>query len=207
MVYTFSKNGQLELEDTVTMTNAIKSIRQENASYVMVSNKKNTAESEKIIRHTTSAIRRYATSQFKSVIGLEPLEIDQIKSALRNFSCLNQYAQKIKNEIIEDLTDFQVYIKENHNKNIKENLRQKELCEREIKVLKYKKNKLVFERLAKIVWPYDAKTKEFDNKVIALGIKAKQYEQKILMGKQNRPVANEKEILLYEMKLKEKFLK
>lgn len=159
----------------------------------------------KIFNQTTLSLKRLSNSNYKATVGLEPSEIEHIKASLNNYACNDERVAEFKQQIIEDLSTFQKQIKTSYIEKIAEYNKKKQLCEKQIKVYENEKNKTIMERLSRIVWPYDEKTKELDNKIAALEIQAKQYEQKATLAATMRPVANEKEILIYEMQLKEKF--
>lgn len=199
--------NEQKIEDELTVNNMAKAIKSDAPSFVSVVKDDSFAECNKVVRHTTMAMQTFASAGLKTVHGLEVRDVEQIKDALRNFRCDDVRAKQIKEEIINDLTEFQKFINTNHVNIIAENLKQKQFCERQIRVLEVEKSKLIMERLSKIAWPYDAKTKEFDNKIAALESKIQQHDQKILAAKQNRPMANEKDILIYGTKLQDKYLK
>lgn len=162
-------------------------------------------EYEKILDLTEESIRKYTESEYKFNACIEPYEIDQIKKALISYTNNHEKTNEFKKEIIDDLTEFQKQILTGHKKRITEFVREKETCEKQLKILECEKNKLIMDRLSKIVWPYDAKTKEYDQKIAQLQAKIEQYTNKITNLKGMRPAANERDILLYKMHLREKF--
>lgn len=165
----------------------------------------NSKEYEKILDLTELAIKKYANSQYKFASSLEPNEIEQIKKALNSYINNNEKVSEIKREILEDLTEFQKQIITNHREKVTELVKEKQSLEKQMMVLEYNKNKLIMDRLSKIIWPYDEKTKEYDQKIAQLQAKVEQYKNKIEKSKTMRPVANERDILLYKLHLKEKF--
>lgn len=160
---------------------------------------------EKILNMTSLSIKMFANSFYKSSEFLEPSDIEQIKDSLNNYVNNNEKVVEFKNAILNDLTKFQKQIKVNHVQKLAELEKQKQFSEKQLRVLEFEKQKLVMDRLAKIAWPYDAKTKEYDNKIAALQIQVQKLAQKIEELQQMRPAANEKEILLYRMYLTEKY--
>lgn len=158
-----------------------------------------------LLSQTAMSMNNFAHSPYKAKVMLEPAEIDKIKSSLSKFTSDDKKAIEFKKEIINDLTNLQNQIKENYMGRIQGLYTKKETCERQIKVLEDKKYGLIKERLAKIEWPYDEKTKACDVEIARLKVLAQQYQQKMEYEQQMRPAANEKDILLYQLKQKEKY--
>lgn len=164
-------------------------------------------EYEKLLKLTSMSVKMYSTSHYKSFTALEPFEIEQIKKALDNYKNDNARINEFKAELIEDLTNFQHQIKTSQVQKLNELRKQRQLMERQLRIFSVEKHKLIMDRLSKVAWPYDEKTKDYDKKIATLESQLEQNEQKIISLKQMRPMANEKEILLYQMHLKEKFSK
>lgn len=162
-------------------------------------------DNESMLDLTEASIKKYANSEYKVGRYLEPNEIEQIKKALVEFSKNHEKTAAFKQEIIEDLAAFQQQIFTTHKERIVEFAKEKENCEKQLRILECQKHQLIMDRLANIVWPYDAKTKEYDQKIAQLQAKVEQYTNKIKNQKEMRPAANEKDILLYTMHLREKF--
>lgn len=179
--------------------NFISTLPQENDEYK--------AEYEKLLKLTTMSVKMHSTSYYKAFTSLEPIEIENIKKALENYKHDNKRVNEFKAELIEDLTNFQQQIKSNQIQKLNELRKQRQLIERQLRIFSVEKHKLIMDRLSQIAWPYDEKTKDYDKKIAALQVQLDQNEQKIISLKQMRPMANEKEILIYQMHLKEKFAK
>lgn len=160
---------------------------------------------DKMVNMTALSIKMFANSYYKKAPFIETSDIDQIKDSLNNYAKNNVKLADFKNTIINDLTDFQKQIKSNYVKKLADLGKQKQICERQIMSIEFQKNKLIMDRLSKVVWPYDEKTKEFDAQISALDIKVAKLTQKINELQQTKPVADEKDILMYKMHLKEKF--
>ena len=161
---------------------------------------------ERIFNFTTSSIKTTANSQYKKALFLDATDIEQIKRALNEYKNHNESVSEFKEALISDLTSFQDEIKTNYQKRIDELTKERQACEKQIKIAEFSKNKLIMDRLSKVEWPYDAKTKEYENTVAKLKLKVKNIEQRIEEAKTMRPLANEKDILKYQMHLKEAFL-
>lgn len=162
-------------------------------------------ESKKIISLATMSMKSLANSYYKTATFLEASDIEQIKVSLSNYTYNNEKTTEFKNAIIADLTEFQNKIKANYIQKIVELTKEKDFAEKQVKVLEFSKNKLVRERLARVEWPYDSKTKEFDSKIAALQIRIQKNEQKIAEAQKMKPCATEKDILIYQMYLKDKY--
>lgn len=195
-----------ELEENKTIEDAGNVLKSGLVNFLSAMNEeRNYAKNyESMLNLTEASIKKYANSTHKYGEYLEPNEIEQIKRALVEFSNNNETSE-FKNEMIEDLTAFQQQILTNHKERITELVKEKEICEKQLRIAECEKNQLIMERLSQIVWPYDAKTKEYDQKIAQLQAKVEQYTNKIKNQKNLRPAANQKDILLYTMHLREKF--
>lgn len=162
-------------------------------------------EHDKILNMTSLSVKMYSNSYYKSTPYLDSMDIEQIKNALKNYASKQENVKEFKKALVDDLTEFGQQIKEKHFQKISEMVKEKHTCENEAKHFESLKNQLVMERLSKIVWPYDSKTKEYDTKIAALQSKVEYYTQKITNLQSLRPMATEKDILLYQMHLKEKY--
>lgn len=165
------------------------------------------ADVAKIIAQTAMSLKQYSQVHYKTTPYLEPSEVDQIKTALNNYANNNEALKSFKKELLEDLTNFQEQIKVNQAQRLQDLRNQKANCEKQLMILNVEKSKLIMDRLSKIVWPYDQKTSAYSKKIAALETQLEQLAQKITDLKKMRPAANEKDILLYQLHLKEKYTK
>lgn len=163
------------------------------------------AENKRVLSLTSMSIKMLSTSYYKSNTFLEASDIEQIKDSLRNYTRCSDKVNDFKNELIDDLTTFQQQIKTNHFKKLADMAKEKQFLEKQVNVLNFSKHKLIMDRLSKVEWPYDNKTKDYDNKIATLQIKIQKYGQKIEDLQKMRPMATEKDILIYQMHLKEKY--
>jgi hypothetical protein len=196
------------LEDIKTITAATDVIKQEFVS-CYPKEVENVEEVEKnyktVFKMTTMSIKMHSTSYYKDRACLDAKDIDQIKTALENFKNNNEKVINFKNELINDLSFFQEQIRNSHVQRLAALIKEKKLLAKELNVLNFQKHKLIMDRLSKILWPYDENTKEYDAKITATEMKIGQYTQKIERMQTSRPMANEKDILIYQMHLKEKY--
>lgn len=162
-------------------------------------------EYKEILEHTSLSIKNCANSNYKAHAFIEASDIERIKNSLCKFTNKSEKVEQFKNELINDLTNFQMQIKVNHAQNIIDLTEEKQFCEKQIKIVEFAKNKVVMERLSKVLWPYDEKTKEYDKKIETLEKKLKNIEQSIEEAKTMRPMAKEKDILAYQAQLEKKF--
>lgn len=165
-----------------------------------------TSEYEKIFNLTSLSLKMFANSYYKSQPFLEVSDIEQIKESLNNYPNEDTKVKEFKTAIIKDLTIFQQQIKSNHVQRLAELTKQKQFLDKQVRILDFEKNKLIMDRLSKVSWPYDHKTKEYDAKIAKLQMQAKKFEQKIEELKSKKPTANEKDIILYQMALREKIV-
>ena len=199
-------------EDERIISNAIHSIQKEFINYYSKAKEHEqeqdiSADYSKILNSIVLSVKSFANSSYKTFTYLEDRDVEQIKSSLNNYTNNNEKITEFKKELMDDLTAFQKQIRTNHVQKLAEMEKQKRFCEKQTRVFEFEKNKLIMDRLSKIIWPYDAKTKEYENKIANLHVQIQKYEQKIEQLQKMRPNANEKDILLYQMHLKEKYAK
>lgn len=205
----FKDSFLLELEDVEnkSVENATIAIKNGFANFysTVKEEPEYTEDCEQVLNLTVIAIKKYANSHYKFNTSLEPNEIEQIKKALIGYVNNNDKVNALKKEMLDDLTTFQHTILTNHKQRITELEKEKNACKKELMIAECDKHKLIMERLSKIVWPYNEKTKEYDQKIAQLQAKIEQYSQKIENLKSMRPAANERDLLMYKLHLKEKF--
>lgn len=160
---------------------------------------------EKLLNLTKMSMRMFANSYYKASTFIEVSDIEQIKASLKNYKNDYKKVNEFKKHLIEDLSAFQTQIKTNHLTKIATLTKEKELMEKQLKVLEYKKHKIIMERLSNILWPYCQETTDCTTKMAMLDAKIQQTAQRIEHLKSLRPMANEKEIMMYQMHLKEKY--
>lgn len=161
---------------------------------------------EKIIDLTTLSMDMYAHIYYKNFSYLEPIDIDQIKKSLNKFISNNNKTLDFKNELMDDLTAFQQQIKENQINKISEIANQKLACEKRLKFLNVQKQEYIINRLSCLKWPFDNEYKKYNAQISELENKSKYNTNKMIYLQKLRPSADEKDILLYKMHLKEKFV-
>lgn len=149
----------------------------------------------------TAEIKTTASSQFKGIAYIEPNEIENIKKMLVTEECDSRKKQELEKE----LTNFQKNITANYFHNLNEYKENRIDCIAQIARLEDVKKQLVMNRLSQMVWPYDQKTKEYDAKIANLKIQLARTEQKLSEIEAMSPAAHEKDILLFQVQLKEKF--
>lgn len=159
----------------------------------------------KILNLTAISIKMHANSNFKDSEFLEINEIDKIKSSLANYTNQNKRVEAFKNELIEDLTDFQKRIRTNHIKKIVDLTKEKQLYEMEINSIQNETQQQTKGGLFQIRWPANTEKRETEGRIAAMQAKIQNLKQKILHLEQTKPVATEKDLLLYRMHMKEKY--
>ena len=165
------------------------------------------ADYEKLLNSLVLSVKICADASYKTSASLETKEIEQIKNSLNNYAGRHDKIKEFKKELIEDLTEFQKQIRTNYTQKLAGLEKQKRFCEKQVRVFEFEKNKLIMNRLSRIIWPYDKQTKEYDNKIAKLQIQLQKYGQKIEQLQKMQPTANEKDVLIYQMHLKEKYSK
>lgn len=159
----------------------------------------------KILKMTNLSMKMYANIYYKTLTYLEPSDIEEIKKALNNYRNQREKIEEFKQDIIFDLTEFQQQIKNNHTKKIVDWTKKKLLYEKQISILIAEKENLIKARISQLIWPYDRKTKSYDTQIKLLKIKAQKCVQKAVELQSMRPAADERDILLYQMHLKDKY--
>lgn len=160
-----------------------------------------------VLAYASRSIKAHANASYKSHTFIEVSDIEKIKDALNQFANKNDKVAQFKKELINDLTSFEMQIKIDHAQNLIELAEEKQFCQKQIQIFEFGKQKLIRERLAKMAWPYDSKTKEYDKKIEILNEKLSKIEQTIEEAKAMRPMAKEKEVLAYQQQLINKFSK
>lgn len=159
----------------------------------------------KILDLTTLSMNLFANIYYKDFSFLEPSDIDLIKESLNNYVNNSKKIREFKRELIADLTDFQKEIKNNQIQKVSELANQKLMYENQLKILNIQKQKHIISCLSSFKWPFNNETRKYNNKINNLQNKSKYYAQKMIGLQKMRPSADEKEILLYQMRLKDKF--
>lgn len=209
--FAFKDTFFLELEGTETENKSIESasivLRTGLAKFysTMQEERNYKQECERILDFTEAALNRYSNYGNKLNLSLEVSEIEQIKKALTGYAHNSKQAEAFKKDILSDLTKFQQQVLTVPRQKIMEFVKEKDIIEKQIRVLEYEKNKIITDRLSKILWPFDAKTKSYEQEIAKLQRKLEQYTNKIRNAQTMRAAANEKDIMIYKMQLKEKF--
>lgn len=205
--YTVISSKETQENSNVLVKNITNSIKNEFVRSNIQTSSDIAADVAKLISQTTMSIKQFSQAYYKTTPYLEPSDVDQIKNALSNYANNNESLNAFKKELIEDLTNFQEQIKVTQVQRLQDLRKQKENCERQLRILNVEKSKIIMDRLSRVVWPYDQKTSELSKKIAALETQVEQLAQKIVDLKKMRPAANEKDILLYQIHLKEKYSK
>lgn len=156
-----------------------------------------------VVDKILSAITDMANIQYKGASYVEPREIEQVKMMLETEQC-DVVAKK---EIEHELTKFQETIQTNYKKTISEYRNMKIELEEQVEALETQKNKIVSKRISQFLWPFNDTTRSCDNKIYNLKCKIRSCELKMEEVSSMRPMAREKDIIRFNMELKEKFTK
>ena len=190
-------------EDTITMSKVSDFIGQE---YKKVCSPIADLETHygKILSQTTLSLRRMANSFNRTSEYLEVSDVEHIKDALNKYASNDDRVKAFKNVIIDDLTDFQKQIRANHIKKMADYNGKRQLCEKQIAHIVAEKKQLTPGFLN--IFGADAKKiKECDSKINALKSQLQQHINKVVIVQQSPPIADEKDILIYQMQLKDKY--
>lgn len=185
--------------------------REQRASYkdsdaiVSIVENDDLSEYQKIVKLTSISIKSMSNAYFKSRCYLAINDIDKIKDSLNNFSSDNSKVKVFKAQMIDELSSFQERITMNHVETLRKMRKEKSTLERNAKELEAEKNKIVRERLAKVQWPYTQRTKEIDTTLEKITLQVERYTQRIQEMEELPPIAEEKDLILYQMQFKEKY--
>lgn len=164
---------------------------------------KNLAEAKlkMTVNNVTSAIVNISQRRFKETPCLRLDEFNSIKAMLAKQDCNTVEKQKIESA----LTFFQDKIKQDYTATIQECMNNMMTYETAIDNLEEQKRKIIVERLTNFSWPFNETTRAYDNKIFNLKCKLHQCRTQLedveIMG----PAANEKDIVFFNMFLKEQF--
>lgn len=156
-----------------------------------------------ILELTSASIKMHATCDYKPVAFIDATDIENIKRTLAQYQDDDARIHQIKYAIIEDLSYFQSELTLNHEERLKAFKSKKAELEKQLRVVDYAKKKLVSQRLARLAWPYDDKTQQYDGLIAKFELQLKKLNSKIEEEIKLRPMANEKDILKYQLHLKE----
>lgn len=195
-----------DTETTNTIQNTISTISKEPVLYAPKENAEFKTDYDRVLHLTLISLRTHSTSEFKSHEYLNLNDVDSIKNALRNYCNNNERIAEFKKELIDDLTKFQDKINTKHIERIDALTKQKENIENQIKLLEKEQIKLNLQKMPKFFWSNSNRPlKECEAKIAALKGQSQQCTNKIGILKQEGPTANEKDILIHQMLLKEKY--
>ena len=173
--------------------------------FVSTTENKSALEISKLVKMTSMSINTSANAQFKTRCYLTPHDVETIKDALNNFTSKDVTVNNFKAQLISDLTDFQDKIVTNHIATLRKLRSEKALLEKSARDLDAAKNKIVMDRLSKIQWPYNEVTKQIDSKIAVINVKTAKYAKRIQELEETKPVAEEKDLILYQMEMKQKY--
>lgn len=154
-----------------------------------------------VLDKVISAISCVSRLQFKVRPFVEPREIDEVKKLLAAERC----DTSTKKEIELELTNFQNKITTEYKEKIDKYKSQKVELLGKLDVLENRKAKIVSERLAQFAWPYDAQTRAYDKKIYEYKSLIRAYEFKIEEFQSLRPMAQAKDIEIFQSQLITKF--
>lgn len=156
-----------------------------------------------VVDKILSAITDMANIQYKGSSYVEPREIEQVKMILESEQC----DVTAKKEIEKELTKFQETIQANYKETISKYRNIKMELEEQVDLFEQQKNKIVSKRISQFLWPFNESTRAYDGKIYNLKCKIRSCEIKMEEASSMRPMAREKEIIKFNMQMKEKFSK
>lgn len=156
-----------------------------------------------VVNQVLSAVSSMSQAQYKGSPFIEGVGIDQVQNILAKSSC----SSEIKSEIENELQMFEENIKVNYKKMVNEyNYKIMDL-EKQIKTFEMEKQKIVDSRTARLLWPFNAETRYYDNNIFNLKCKIKNIGTKLEELLSMKPMAREQDLIDLDLKLKQKFVK
>lgn len=147
-----------------------------------------------VINSVVRSMNKTASVPYKQTKFLEPCEIEEIRQSLSG------------NDIIaKELESFQEQINLNYTQRVKTLNEEKMQCIQQMEMFEDAKQKIVMKRASQMLWPLNEETKEYDRKINAMKFQIERYSQKIELVTSMRPAATEKDILIFQTQLKQKF--
>ncbi len=156
-----------------------------------------------VVDKILSAITDMANVKYKGSSFIEPSEINQVKMMLETEKC----DLVSKKEIEKELTKFQESIQSNYKETINQYRTIKIDMEEQVELYEKEKSKIVSRRVSQFLWPFNDATRSYDNKIYNLKCKIRSCDMKIEEISSMRPMAKEKDIIKFNMELKQKFSK
>lgn len=193
-------------EDLVTLVSAVKSLKTEFVSKLIKPAAKDyDAEFKKLLTQTIMGLKKCANLSYKEHEEIEVDEILQIKAALSNFANDDSKIKEFKNSLLNDLDNFQSSLRQKKVRLLEQLKQEQRGYIKKAKELEIAKNKLIMDRLSNILWPYDEKTKSYDKQIEQCKIQLANCIRRIHLVHLTKATADTKDLMLYEMKMKEKY--
>ena len=186
---------ELTISDENSFTNRIQKLKQISQEITLETN------FSEIIGKVVSIMHGLASLSYKGSKFLEPSEVKTINDALENRDGKIEKITELKKE----LEQFEEQIQINYSLRICEQKKERLYFEYQIDMLENEKKQIVKENLSKTLWPYDSRTKRYDCRISLLKIKMAKCTLSLAQLTGMRPAASEKDILLFQIQLKNKF--
>jgi len=161
-------------------------------------------ECTKILHLAILSLKTFSNAFHKETCYISRGDIEKIQSALANYKNTEEKSKLFKQELMEDLNTFKKQLDTKTCQQIISIEKQAASYKEQIKQLKtqtYEAEKNLLNRLVG-----NPIKKENDAKIALINLRIEQYAKQVQELKTNGTTANEKEILLYQMHLKEKYI-
>jgi len=156
---------------------------------------------DEIINMVVSKMNSIASLSYKCSKFLEPVEIKKIQESLKIHVEKSENIKAVKNE----LELFQEQIQIVYERRISQQKKERLYYEDQINRLETAKKEVMGANLSRMLWPHDERTKRFNTTIASLKAKIVKCNFKLRQLTSMRPAANEKDILVFQMQLKNKF--
>lgn len=155
-----------------------------------------------IVNAITSEINYFACLSHKTFKFVEPKEIEVIKNVILK---IYRVPTKTREALENELTKFEEEIKQDFRVKVLEYNEKRIACEEQADKLQTEKKKFILRNLLKFSSSFYKSIEIFDRKIKKLKMQANRYSDYIMLTGVTRPVAQEKDILLFKIHLKQKF--
>lgn len=162
---------------------------------------------KKVLSHAYMSIKTTAYACYKSDAYLETTDIDNIKKALNSKKETDMKVIQFKENLTADLDCFQNKIKINHTKKINNLIEEKRNYEKQLEALKGEKQQILSDGFSKFMCIFTTRSKDLESKIESAQVQIQNCIDKIEELEHSTPTATEKDVILYQRHLKEKYAK
>ncbi len=167
-------------------------------------------ECTKILKLAIISLKSHSNAFYKENCSLDNADLESIKQALINYRNTQERSDLFKKELIENISGFQTKLREKSSKQISSLQQQifsykKEILKLKEEIEQSEKKTSLIEKFAQTHLNANSIRKQLEAKISLINLKIENLQQQINKILAEGAVASEKDILLYQMELKEKY--